>query len=290
MPRQYDIRPTREPGNDAAAPPKGTDRYGRVTVDANERPELPEYPGGKIVAALLILYVVVVLGVDTLAAKNVTWIIAWGEWFRWTPATLAGLLGGVLPRSLVELLLSPRVNQIDLFKLIMWFIVPVLLSWRWMDWGAWAWGRWRAMDWGLLLLAAVGGTVAVFLIPYIPGVRELYQSAPNLTVEQKLVIFFSYNLWCLSWLPGWEFLHRYVLLAALGKFFPRGGWGWLVVPLLIATSEAAYHLVKPWPEMLAMFGFGFVASVWSYQRSNWLLPLLAHWLIELALVIFLLAA
>jgi hypothetical protein len=256
-----------------------------------EKPALPEFPGGKWVAALLIAYVAFVLTADTLATLRVAWPFAWADWFAWRPKHLAPYLlplvpGESLDRAVAGFLLSPRTNQLDLFKLTIWFLVPVLVSWRFMDWGAWGWNRWRGRDWALLALAGIGGVVAVMLIPYIPGVSELYRPATRLSTGQKVLVVAGYHLWCLSWLPGWEFLHRYVLLAALGKFFPRHGWGWLVVPLLIASSEAAYHLVKPWPETLAMFGFGMAASLWAYQRGNFLLPFLAHYLIELALVLF----
>lgn len=285
MQSSYDFKPTRDPNG--AAPHASRLHYGRVEKDANERPELPGYAGGKVVALLLVGYVAAVLTADTLATLGVVFLLDWRAWFDWRPSDLAAALGAVLPRTVFEFLASPKANQFDLFKFTMWFLVPVAFSlWR-MDWKAWGWGRWRWTDWLLLLLALIGGIAAVMVIPYVPALSQLYQAPQNLTVEQKLLLVFSYNLWCLSWLPGWEFLHRYVLLAALGKFLPRGGWGWLIVPLLIASSEAAYHLVKPWPETLGMFAFGFLASLWAYQRSNWLLPLIAHWFIEMALIIFL---
>lgn len=285
MPSSYEFKPTRDP-NGAAPPPRAPLRYGRVEKVAKERPELPALPGGRLVAALVVAYVAAVLSVDTLATKGVQFGIDWRS-FDWRPSDIAAALNTALPRFLFELLASPRANNFDLFKFTLWFVVPFLLCvWR-MDWKAWGWGRWRWTDWLLLLLALVGGIAAVMIIPYVPALSQLYQYQTNLTVQQKLNAVLNYNLWCLSWLVGWEFLHRYLLLAALGKFLPRGGWGWLIVPLLIASSEAAYHLVKPWPEMLGMFAFGFLASLWAYQRSNWLLPLVAHWFIEMSLIIFL---
>lgn len=256
------------------------------------RPDLPTLPGGAWFAALMIAYVAFVLTADTLATLRVQVPFVWSDWFHWRPKHLTPwvtwlLPGQALDQAAAAFLAWPRTNQFDLFKFVTWFVLPVALLWRWMDWDAWGMFRWRGRDLALLLLALVGGVVAVALIPHIPGVREYYVPPKAISLEQKLWLVAGYNFWCVSWLLGWEFLHRYVLLAALSRFLPRGGWGWLVVPLLIAGSEAAYHLVKPLPETLAMFGFGFAASLWAYQRGNWLLPLIAHWMIEMALVLFL---
>lgn len=240
-------------------------------------------------AALLIAYVAVVLLVDTLATLRVTIPFDW-SWLDWKPRDVAALLQPVLPDGLAKWLSAPRNNQFDLFKLFFWFLLPVAFSIRWMDWGAWGVRRWKKWDWGLLAFAAVAGMAAMFLIPWLPGVKDYYRAAGDISASQKAELFVAYNAWSASWLPGWEFLHRYVLLAALAVWFPRGTRGWIIVPLLVAGSEAAYHLVKPWPEMLAMFGFGVAATAWAYQRSNFLLPLLAHWCIEIALVLFLISA
>lgn len=257
------------------------------------QPPLPAYPGGKVVACMLIGYVVLVLLIDTLATQRVHWPFDWNAWFSWKPRDLAGWMSAVMPdatitRRMLDFMQSPHGNQFDLFKLTSWFVIPVLISLRWMDWGAWGLGRWKGRDWALLAFAGVAGLGAMFLIPYLPGVRDYYRAAGDITTAQKYAVFYGYNAWTASWLPGWEFLHRYILLAALAVFFPRGTKGWFVVPLLVASSEMIYHLVKPWPEAVAMFGFGFLATAWAYQRSNFLLPLLAHWMIEISLVIFLL--
>lgn len=241
-------------------------------------------------AALLVAYVIAVLLVDTLATQHVEWPFAW-DMFIWKPRTVAPFLASVLPqtegaRRFLAFIASARADNFDLFKLTFWFVVPLLFSLRWMNWGAWGLGRWKKRDWALLGFAAIAGFGAMFLIPHLPGVSTYYKPPQGMTSDQKQALFLGYNLWTATWLPGWEFLHRYVLLAALAVFLPRGGRGWLVVPLLVAGSEMAYHLVKPWPETLAMFGFGFLATAWAYQRANMLLPLIAHWMIEVSLVLF----
>jgi hypothetical protein len=255
------------------------------------KPPLPEYRGGKAVAGLLIAYVVAVLLVDTLATQHVKWPFAW-DVFIWKPRTIAPALAAMLPDAawthhFIAFIQSPRASNFDLFKVTFWFVVPVLFTLPWMDWAAVGTRRWKGRDWALLAFAAVAGMGAMFLIPHLPGVSDYYQAPKGITSSQKLSLFLGYNAWTASWLPGWEFLHRYVLLAALAVFFPRGTKGWFMVPLVVATSEMAYHLVKPWPETLAMFGFGFLATAWAYQRSNMLLPFIAHWMIELSLVLFL---
>jgi membrane protease YdiL (CAAX protease family) len=90
--------------------------------------------------------------------------------------------------------------------------------------------------------------------------------------------------WNASWLIGWEFMHRYMLLGAAQKAAPH--WGWLLVPL----SETLYHLQKPPIEMLGMLALSVVLTLWCMKRGNWLLGFLVHLIIEVELLIFLMIA
>ena len=119
---------------------------------------------------------------------------------------------------------------------------------------------------------------AMLLIPMVPSLKATYGgfAAPGQAV--------GHLTWTLSWLIGWEFLHRYVLLTHLDARWPN--WGWLVIPFV----EGAYHFVqqKPWPETLGMVALSLVVTSWARRRRNVLLPFLAHLAIELELIVFLL--
>ncbi|MCL4694164.1 MAG: CPBP family intramembrane metalloprotease, partial [Candidatus Hydrogenedentes bacterium] len=91
-------------------------------------------------------------------------------------------------------------------------------------------------------------------------------------------------LWTFSWLIGWEFLHRYFLLRPFAARWPR--FGWLIVPF----SEGVYHLQKAPIEAAGMVVFSLVLTAWALRRRNALLPFLAHLLVEIELVLFLVLA
>lgn len=208
------------------------------------------------IAAAALVYVLLVLLVDTMAVYNVVGPIHW-RIFRWR---MAGALAGF-----------------DLYKFAFWFLVPFLIALRWMDWGWFGVARWRRGDW--ILLAALAGVClgAVLLIPLFPSLRATYT---GLGSQPKLPYLAHELLWIVSWLPGWELLHRYVLLRPLMRVMPRAGW--LVIPVF----EGLYHLQKPLPEMAGMVVFSLFLTWWAMKRRNIALPFLAHLSIELELVLF----
>ena len=198
-------------------------------------------------------YVAAVLAVDTLAAQQVRCVIAW-RMFRWQGA-----------------------NGFDWFKFVFWFVVPVALSWRGMDWGCLGWGRWRGRDVALLIALVGLGAAAMLVIPLVPSLRATYS---GLGVNHWHAASW-YLVWTASWLVGWEFLHRYFLLRHVQGVW--AGFGWLLVPL----SEGLYHLQKSWIEALGMVVFSLCVTPWALRRKNALLPFLAHLIIELELLAFL---
>lgn len=125
------------------------------------------------------------------------------------------------------------------------------------------------------------GVAAISLIGFVPTLRETYPSLGAAPLSLKLTEGLRLLIWTCSWLPGWEFLHRYVLVTSVQAKWPR--FGWLLVPLI----EGAYHVQKPWPETLGMVLFSVVATRWTMTRRNVLLPFLAHLIIELELILFL---
>ena len=100
-------------------------------------------------------------------------------------------------------------------------------------------------------------------------------------ITEFLPVSSSGHLVLFPWLLGWEFLYRYVLLRRLQTRFPDNGW--LLVPFL----EGFTHLSKPLPETAAMVAFSLVLTPWVWRRRCVLVSLLAHGLIEVQLMLFL---
>ena len=134
---------------------------------------------------------------------------------------------------------------------------------------------------GTFLLAGVGGLclLAGLVVPWVPSLKAWYPGAADQPIELRWRIVIFQLAWIASWLPGWEFLHRYVLLRPFQERFAR--FGWLVVPL----SEGVFHLQKHWLEMAGMVAISLVLTRWAAKRRNMMLPFLAHLIVEVELVI-----
>jgi len=232
-------------------------------------------------AWLVVVYVAAVLGIDALAASGLDWPFDWGM-FDWRPRDVYafGQWAG-LPKETFDWLNHVRLQGFWVFKFVFWLLAPGLVCLFTMDWQYFTFRRWKTWDYALLLAACALGAAAVFLIPLIPGLADYYpQMARQMNLADKLAAFGGYGLMLVSWLPGWEFLHRYVLVRAVHNAWPR--YGWLLVPL----SEGLYHLTKHWAEALGMVLFSVLATRWTIARRNMLLPFLVHLVIELTLFLF----
>ena len=173
----------------------------------------------------------------------------------------------------------------DAFKFLFWFVVPLLLCGRGVDWSAFGTRLWRRFDWGLFAVASLLGFLAVCSVPFIPGMGDFYRTAGmGVPLSAKLLSAAQSIVWTLSWLTGWEFMHRYFLLRAAASRWPR--WGWLLPPFM----EWAYHLQKHWLEGLGMLLFSLLASQYVLRRRNVALPFYVHLFIEIALPLSLLFA
>lgn len=206
-----------------------------------------------------VVYVFLALLIDTLITQGINWPVHWRDLHR-------------------------IINGFDLYKFIVWFAAPFLLCLPRMDWGWFGVKRLRRGDWlllGALVLVCLG---AILIIPLFPGLSAAYAGIGHAPLKYKKAFLAHQLLWLVSWLPGWEFLHRYFLLRPMMRVLPR--YGWLIVPL----SEGLYHLQKPPLEMIGMVLFSLVLTWWAIRRRNLLLPFLAHLAIELELTIFLLSA
>lgn len=209
-------------------------------------------PRGLVYPALA--YAVLVLGFDTLVAMHVDWGIDFG---RFSPYSKT-------------------------FKLIAWFVLPFLLALPWLDFHYFTFRRWRRVDAALFVASCAAAGAAVLAIPHIDSLTQLYRGMGDAPPEAKWRFSIQFLQWVGFWLIGWEFLHRYFLLRPLMAAWPR--WGWVLVPL----AEGIYHLQKPLPEAAGMLAFGIVATLWTRHRKNLLLPLLAHFAVEMALLAFIL--
>jgi hypothetical protein len=171
---------------------------------------------------------------------------------------------------------GPQIYGADTYKFVAWFLIPFLVCLPTMDWGYFGVRRWRRMDYGILVTAIVLEMVAVLAVRWFPALKAGMPRVDYTSV-------WRFTVWNMSWVIGWEFLHRYVLLRHLSARWPRFGW------LLVPVYETAYHL--NWPTLLmpaGMMVFSLIATWWSLKRRNGLLPFLAHLIIELQLTVFLL--
>lgn len=231
-----------------------------------------------------VAYVATVLAVDTLAAQHAVFLLPWG-WFEWNLYDVAHLFEGwgwIEPETAIGLRQSVWA-RFDCFKFLFWFVVPFAFCLSNMD-GAW-FGLKRLKKWDYALLGGgvLLGILVLFVIPLLPGLRDYYPSLREMPAEQKRLVVLAYLVWTASWLPGWEFLHRYVLVKALGD--RMGGMGWLLIP----AFEGLYHLPKsPW-ECAGMVVFSFLASYYAKRKESMVVPFLVHLAIEMALPVFMVA-
>ncbi len=173
---------------------------------------------------------------------------------------------------------KPMFHGADLYKVTAWFVIPFACCVVWMDWGYYGVKRWKKIDYAILGAAILLELIAVLAVRFMPVLRA---NLPHLSRSALL----PFTIWNLSWIVGWEFTNRYVLLRRLNAQWPKYGW------LLVPVYEAAYHL--NWPSLwmpLGMAAFSLIATWWSKQRNNGLLPFLAHLIVELQLTVFLLFA
>jgi hypothetical protein len=215
-------------------------------------------PRGWPPLSLVLAYVALVLGVDTLAFLGVREPFDWTI-FRWS-------LG----------------EDFDLFKFFFWLVLPLACCFRSLDRGWFGVARWRRIDVAILALIVLAGAAAMWLVPRVPELRTVYLPMSLLPAAEKPALALAHLTWTISWLPGWEFLLRYALLGALVLRWPR--YGWLLVPVI----EGVYHLQKPLLEAGAAVLLSLVLTRWAIVRRNGLLPLVAHFLIEIELLLALL--
>lgn len=163
----------------------------------------------------------------------------------------------------------------DYYKFIFWFIVPFLLSLKNIRKNYFSFTSLKKIDVYLLLGLFILGGLAVSLVPFIEELKSYYLVETPLSTKEKFELLSYQSFWIISWLVGWEFLHRYYLVTRL---HPKQAL--IIIPII----ESLYHITKPTLEMMAMFFFSWLLTYWTTKRQNWLLPFIAHLFVEIALV------
>lgn len=214
-------------------------------------------------AALALGYVLAVHGIDTLATRRSHWLIEWGD-LQWYWA-----------------------GNFDAYKFMAWFVVPLMLCAWWLDSSYFTVAGWKRAEWGALAVAILGGILLMAALPNIPGVGDYYQGWGHLAPQNRRAQALGSLLWTLSWLPGWEFIHRYFLLRPLRAASNRAGT--LLVLAVVPLIEGGYHVLqqKPALECAGMATLSVLMCGYVLSRRNVLLPFLVHFIIEIELVAFL---
>lgn len=204
---------------------------------------------------LIYAYIVFIMGIDSLAAWGVQFPFDWRV-LRWRNSF-----------------------YLDWFKLLFWTLLPICMVFRDIDWHYFTTKRWKKVDVYLLIGFLLIGVVIAYMIRYVPALDAEYHSRSSRSLAGKFRFFWTAIVLALSWLPGWEFLFRYLLLRRIQECGIR--FLWLLIPL----SEFVYHLQKPFIEAVGILIFSLFFTQWAMIRRNTLLPLLAHLLFEMEVML-----
>ena len=128
---------------------------------------------------------------------------------------------------------------------------------------------------GILFLSFL----AMFIIPHIDSLNNYYKAQSNISFDDKIIFAKRLMIWNFSWLIGYEFLFRFVLL----KQYLKHDKYYYVITLL----EVLYHFNKPYPEMFGVFFLSIFLTYWVRLRRNFLIALLGHFFVECSLLLFL---
>lgn len=219
-----------------------------------EAPATPSLP----TALLFCLYLQAVHSVDTMAHTPGNQVLGF-DWsfFKWNLA-----------------------NGLDLFKLAFWLALPLLMFRKRLDRSWFGPGRATRTDALALVGLAALGLVGMYVVTLDPALRATYPSLAGQPVAARVAFLGRGALWVFSWLLGWELCYRYLLLVTAEEAWPEYGW------LLVPAMETLHHVRKPPLEMLGMLAFSLVLTPWARKRRSVLLPFLAHALIEVELLLF----
>jgi membrane protease YdiL (CAAX protease family) len=207
-------------------------------------------------AYIALFYVLLVYGLDSLQHANLALAAALGIDTSFLSAT--GPYG------------------FEYFKFIAWLVIPAMVAAPTIDKRYFSNERWRRSDYYILLALIGAGLLTVALARFIPSVASYYHATGDWSLDFKVAESLRKLVWICSWLIGWEFLHRYVLLVTFKQAWPR--YGWMLIPIL----EVFYHILqqKPGVELVFVGIGGVLLTYWAVRRRNTLLPLIVHFVID----------
>ncbi len=243
---------------------------------ADTKQHIPKIPYASV---LVVGYVALVLAWDALVTVGDTRTVNWAV-FQWRPADLQVLLESLkMPHALVGWLSLSFLTHVDLFKIVFWLAIPLAICFWRLDWDYFTRRRIKPVDWLFLVGMCCFAVFSIVGVRFIPVLAHQYRGLGQVALSMRMQFLIMQLLWVFSWLPGWEFMHRYFLLRRVSVDFPR--FGWLLVPL----AEGVYHLLKPWPETVAMVVFSIIMTQYAIRRKNIVIPFLAHLAVEVFLII-----
>lgn len=169
-------------------------------------------------------------------------------------------------------------SNFDTLKFLTWLILPLCLFHKKVD-SKWFTIKnlskldlWLTIAFSIVCILSLGGIII------LPSLSSYYPGMGHLPLGIRLTFFIQQIFWLISWLPGWEFLNRHLLLRASEDLCKDKGW--IIVPIV----ETLYHLSKPLPEIFGMLIFSILATLYTQRRKNNIPPFLCHLIIELGLV------
>jgi membrane protease YdiL (CAAX protease family) len=166
----------------------------------------------------------------------------------------------------------------EIFPFVFWLILPVIIWRKMLDKSYFSFKGIKKIDWMILFGVLALSFIVMFIIPHIESLKDYYMPPENFGTAKKIAFAKKIMIWNFSWLIGYEFLFRYVFFK---KCLEQDKYYYL-----ITLFEVLYHFNKPYPEMVGVFFLSIFLTYWTRLRRNFLIPLVAHFLIELSLLLF----
>ena len=224
----------------------------------------------------IIAYVISVLIIDTFITFDVHFILSWGKF----SISLFDILNKVPVIKYYSYILI--FQNFDATKFFLWLIFPFVLFYKFINFGWFSFRSWRKSDYILLSVFIVICLLSLVFVLVSPMLRMYYPGLRGIPFNQKMFFAIQQVLWVISWLPGWEFMNRHLLLRSCQQLSKN--YVWLLVPVV----ETLYHIYKAMLEMTGMFIFSFFACWWSMKRENNIMAFLCHFAVEIGLIVLLL--
>lgn len=247
-----------------------------ITKNKNQDSNETETKTSSLLPIIIIIYSISVLYIDLLITFNTHFFFSWGILnFRLSEVLFK------LP-TLKHYTFITVFDNFDLYKFIFWLILPFILFNKFIDFKWFSIKNWQKHDYIVFLSFCLLCLFSLIFVILSPTLRMFYPGTGDIPTSQKIQFFLQQFFWIISWLPGWEFLNRHLLLRACRQL--SRGSGWFFVPIV----ETLYHIFKPMLEIFGMFIFSIVACIWSQKRENNLMAFFCHSIIEIGLIFLLL--